>query len=227
MADYAPPSGAPSHADLAAMCQETYSGADIIAGPDGRDGARVFRQTDGSAVLVFRGTLVDGAVGVRDWINDFRIGHTEMQGVPGKVHEGFASSVNDLWPAVQAALNGVSRLTITGHSKGGALAILAGARLAGLQPPVVTFGAPKVGDLAFVSQYPLRSVVRYEHSTDIVPLVPFIGFYLPGEVRTDRKVPGWKKVQVIGQMVAHKQWTEIEESHSLATGYLPWIGKTA
>jgi hypothetical protein len=65
---------------------------------------------------------------------------------------------------------------VTGHSKGGALAALAAWKLqVGNQMPVkvVTFAAPKTGDVAFATAYIARiDHTRYEYDNDIVPHVP-------------------------------------------------------
>jgi hypothetical protein len=65
-------------------------------------------------------------------------------------------------------------LFITGHSMGGALAVLTAWRLATLgRPPVATytFGAPRVGDTTFCSGYALPTY-RIVNRLDIVPEVP-------------------------------------------------------
>lgn len=123
--------------------------------------------TGESAVLVFRGTdpgniitlLTDGQVMQRSFLNT-------------RVHAGFFASVEAVWDEVHVALedaraglnldgredglNPLKYLYITGHSLGGAMAVLAAARLCqsdyGLSPllkGVYTFGQPMVGDRGF------------------------------------------------------------------------------
>ena len=83
-----------------------------------------------------------------------------------------------------------ARIYITGHSLGGALALLAGRVIANAgryiangsgtiaQSPysenmaICTFAAPRVGDDAFKSVFKDISVVRYVNTEDIVPTVP-------------------------------------------------------
>jgi triacylglycerol lipase len=83
-----------------------------------------------------------------------------------------------------------AKIYITGHSLGGALALLAGRVLAnagrniagGDNPTsknlysdklaICTFGAPRVGDNAFKSVFNDISVFRYVNTEDIVPTVP-------------------------------------------------------
>jgi triacylglycerol lipase len=74
---------------------------------------------------------------------------------------------------LQAAGPG-AQLLITGHSKGGALAILAALRFwVKNQVPsrVVTFAAPRAGDRAFADVYNNARIIhtRYEFQDDLVP----------------------------------------------------------
>jgi hypothetical protein len=71
------------------------------------------------------------------------------------------------------------RIFITGHSLGGALAMLAGFLLLsydkeGYSPllSICTFGAPRVGNQAFGRWFNAVEVVRYVNSEDTVPTVP-------------------------------------------------------
>ena len=76
------------------------------------------------------------------------------------------------------------KLYVTGHSLGGALAMLYAFRCEGLShtvaitaqaSAVVTFGQPRVGDAAFARDYDARLgdvTLRVVHECDIVPRVP-------------------------------------------------------
>jgi predicted lipase len=98
----------------------------------------------------------------------------------GDVHPGFARLTAELWPEFMASLSQVpprSELWLTGHSQGGALAVLAAAKLKAegrTISGVYTFGAPRVGDTRFASVYTPR-VIRFELADDIIPLLPPTG----------------------------------------------------
>jgi triacylglycerol lipase len=114
----------------------------------------------------------------QDWITDF-----EAMPSPDDLHTGFADAVKTVWPAIQAALAKRTAPTqpvfFTGHSLGGALAILAASR-APLEPNVqqvvvYTFGGPRVGGDAFFDDYTRQLgdfTFRFIHGCDIVPTVP-------------------------------------------------------
>ena len=81
-----------------------------------------------------------------------------------------------------------ARVTVVGHSLGGALAILHGAALGGVGVPVDvhTFGAPMVGDEHFVQAYgaAVRKSSAIVNKPDIVPKLPgtLLGYAQNGEV---------------------------------------------
>lgn len=197
------------------VCQRCYDRADYTAGPDGRDGATVTR-IRGEMVLIFRGTLTGGrtlaerAAFYLDWLNDLRAELVYREHYPGLVHAGFAAAIDNLWPLLPYFRG---PLTICGHSKGGALAVLMALRLVasqGLRARVVTFGAPKVGnDQLAQAAGDVLDIDRYENPHDLVPRLPPVD-YAP-----------------CGYLVAPPaMWTAprgVQENHSLETGYRPWI----
>jgi len=66
----------------------------------------------------------------------------------------------------------ISELVLTGHSLGGAVAMLMGAHLtkSGVPPKeIVTFGAPKCGRLKLLDDV---DVTQYRNGVDIVPKTP-------------------------------------------------------
>ena len=138
-------------------------------------------ETDGApAVLVFRGTE-----GPMDWrrnsnflLSDWPRG--------GRVHAGFANALDAVWSELETALEAVAApLLYTGHSLGGALAVLAASR----RPPraVYTFGSPRVGDAEFAAS--LADIAAYQvvNRRDVVartpPSVLGLGFRQAGELR--------------------------------------------
>jgi triacylglycerol lipase len=141
----------------------------------------VARQED--AVFVsFRGTE---PINVDDWLSDVNFHQRKLHAsVPGLVHGGFALALEEIMQPMLDAVVELSggdrtRLFVTGHSMGGALAVLAAALLrfeAGRNVAAVyTYGQPRVGDPEFSSAFDtiLGGVTfRYVNDLDIVPHVP-------------------------------------------------------
>ena len=128
---------------------------------------------DTHAVLAFRGS---DPVTLPAWVTDAVVRLVQRDEYDGRVHLGFSSALKRTWDKVARVLETVGDrpLFLTGHSMGGALAVLAGCRLAKLgQPPVAvyTYGSPRVGDPAFCAGYALRTY-RIVNRLDIVPEMP-------------------------------------------------------
>ena len=148
--------------------------------------------TADGVVLAFRGTLTfdfDDPPSLRDWMNNLAAQLVQPDWLPdgsaARVHKGFLDSLDTL--RTLGAFEEVTRqlqaagasapLLITGHSKGGALAILAALRFwtkNQTSSQVVTFAAPRVGDRAFADVYNNARIVhaRYEFQDDLVPHLP-------------------------------------------------------
>lgn len=142
--------------------------------------------TDQAIVVAFRGTEPDRWT---DWCTD--LSSKQKLWIGSQVHTGFSSAhdgvANHYVELVRKMRTNNQKLYTTGHSLGGALAILAGKVLAtgtegseDLKPDlVITFGAPKVGDNRFCSTYGV-TLLRFVHNEDIIPHVPPIGSYTDG-----------------------------------------------
>jgi hypothetical protein len=137
----------------------------------------------GFDVLVFRGSE-EGA----DWLTNLN-GLKDRWDGNGKVHVGFRQALDEVWDDVTNKLQNVrGPLFLTGHSLGGALAILAGARLGrdGVKRAVYAYGTPRVGNSDFVNQYPSSVTVhRVINDDDAVATVPpaLLGYRHVGEAR--------------------------------------------
>jgi len=143
--------------------------------------------------VAFRGTE---PINIHDWLSDVNYNQRKLRpfvpgrpvsAVPGAVHGGFARALEEtltLQPltfleAIEKVGAGTTRLYVTGHSLGGALAILASAVLhfeAGREiHGIYTYGQPRVGDTEFSKAFDaqLQAVTfRYVNDLDIVPHVP-------------------------------------------------------
>jgi triacylglycerol lipase len=158
--------------------------AEFINKPDtnkANKDTQLFIAHSGSAVIIaFRGTQEP-----KDWLTDAGF---DFRNTPhGKVHKGFDDALESVWNQIVQTLEKIHQygqpLWITGHSLGGALAVLAAARLVldidqNIYKSVhglYTFGQPRVGDRTFVKTLDEEIKPRYfrfVNDNDIVPRVP-------------------------------------------------------
>jgi hypothetical protein len=162
-----------------------------------RDAGYVWHSGD-ELIVAFRGTLPytsgdqqnsQEMTSIEDWINDANA-RPALDPDLGQVHGGFEAAFQSVWPGLmqqikswQAAgkLGNSPKIYVTGHSKGGALAMLAAVKLKTAKLPVtqvITFGAPRVGGADFAAKYAGIDAVRYENEDDLVPHVPLNGVEL-------------------------------------------------
>jgi triacylglycerol lipase len=132
-------------------------------------------ETDTSSVFVsYRGTEPSM---VADWLSDVQYHQVALNDLPGLVHGGFARAMALAAVQTNDAISGLAgdRLYFTGHSMGGALAVLAAAVSPRKPTAVYTYGQPRVGDAAFSDAYD-RSLggvtFRYVNNSDVVPHLP-------------------------------------------------------
>lgn len=127
--------------------------------------------TENDAVhIVFRGTEPDSR---RDWATDLDFRSVDFLGQP--THSGFVKAIRAIGPKLKEALSQHKgkEMYFTGHSLGGALALLAPMWL-GLKPTrIVTFGQPKTIHKAASEFIQGAPYVRYVNNSDIVPKIPF------------------------------------------------------
>ncbi len=128
---------------------------------------------EGPTIVCFRGTSK-----TRQWIMNavarphrWRRFRFEKDLESAFVHSGFYVLFKRVWSQMHATLEELPRPWIfTGHSLGGALAMLAGAVA---EPDLVcTFGMPKVGNGDFYSIKGGQRVWRLVNESDLVPRLP-------------------------------------------------------
>ncbi|MGX1852437.1 lipase family protein [Streptomyces sp. NPDC055299] len=132
-------------------------------------------------ITSFRGTE---PAELRDWLSDATTPPWPGPGGKGYVHHGFAEALQAVWPQVRATIdefrdNGQT-VWFTGHSLGGALAMLAGARLHFEEPYVTangvyTFGQPRTCDRQLSKEFNTAfsdRMYRFVNNNDIVPQLP-------------------------------------------------------
>ena len=129
-----------------------------------------------SAILVaFRGTQQ-----IKDWLTNL---DSMLLKVPlGEVHRRFYEALQLVWPNIDHTIKTYSdnsqKIWFTGHSLGGALAMLAASMF--LDKPeqlggLYTFGQPRIGNEAFTKNFDVNlksKTYRFVNNNDIVPRVP-------------------------------------------------------
>jgi hypothetical protein len=142
--------------------------------------------------VVFRGTEDE-----LDWRTNFRMQFIVLQG-GANVHAGFFQAYlgirEELFKSIKQLVSKdmpPRPIYITGHSLGGALAMMAAAELSNHDDRDVrdriaacyTFGTPKVGDRSF-DQFVKVPLYRVTNGIDIVPAVPpWLGYRQVGDAR--------------------------------------------
>lgn len=147
-------------------------------------------ESDQKIMIAFRGTS-----STSDWISDLQATQVRFKPVNNNsyTHRGFTGIYNSLRLELKKQLRGLSpakKMILTGHSLGGALAMLCAADLAsnGLFEPVTvyTYGAPRVGNPEFAKSYAalVDTSYRVVNPNDVVPMVPPPILKLPRHERT-------------------------------------------
>ena len=141
-----------------------------------------FGEFDGErATIAFRGTLINRRA---NWLVDF---NCRFRGEPSR-HAGFLDGWNSLRSEITQWLEARApqSIALTGHSLGGAMAVLAAYDLAERWPiaEVTVFGCPRAGTGRFAKSYEERSAgpgtdnklgaitIRYVMATDLVSRLP-------------------------------------------------------
>ena len=138
-----------------------------------------------TALVAFRGTK-----SIWEWIAD--VDAIPVPYLPvhntGLVHMGFALVYEHVRANVAKLLNtgckGAKRILVTGHSLGGAIAILSGMDIVknvpfGVAPELYTFAGPRAGDPIFAEHYKalIPTCNRVVNFMDVVPQVPVPPLY--------------------------------------------------
>ena len=167
---------------------------------------------DTSIVAAFRGTESPTTIdGLKDWLltnamNFLVLPEGEMgtdfaaAGVGARFHAGFLTALAMIWKpffeSVKTLVQDTERpLWLTGHSLGGALAVLAAWRLERKiikVHQVTTFGAPMVGNQQAADAYTARfdgRIFRYVDSLDFIPHLPTISLVANTYTHCLREMP--------------------------------------
>jgi len=133
----------------------------------------LFAAVNDTVLVAFRGTT-----NLADWGANLKV--FDIHRPYGPVHRGFRTQFEDVRDDLERLLGSHphTRLILTGHSLGGAIACVAAAEWAERAVPptaIFTFGQPRTGHGEFVwflnSRYP-KNFHRFVNNRDIVPRVP-------------------------------------------------------
>lgn len=130
-------------------------------------------------VIAFRGTEKNHADIMTDLKFRRRAFFRHAGGSAVEVHRGFFAQWESIMDRVYACAKPASAggldIIATGHSLGGALAVLCAIEWRWISQ-LVTFGAPRVGDAAIVKATQRLDIAhrRYVYGADVVPIVPLM-----------------------------------------------------
>jgi hypothetical protein len=171
--------------------QSIYPDSTLVCSPVRRGSTEAFVCVDDHAiVVVFRGTddLEDAKLDL-----DFR--RRKMAPAKGTYHRGFVRALDAVFWQVYSKVqfNYDKPLYVTGHSLGGALAVLFAARITAMGGPhklkgVVTYGAPRVANVQAAAwiDYELRDkIIQFENAGDGITHVPM---FVLGYAHVGRRV---------------------------------------
>ncbi|MFF5565727.1 lipase family protein [Streptomyces sp. NPDC012623] len=137
--------------------------------------------SDRMIVTGFRGTEV---LKIYDWLTDVNTPPVPGPANKGFVHYGFHRALESVFPRIRDTIQELrtdgQTVWFTGHSLGGALAMLAGARLYFEEPKllpdgVYTFGQPRTCERLLASAHNTafrKRCHRFVNNNDIVPQLP-------------------------------------------------------
>lgn len=129
-----------------------------------------------TSVIMFRGTNPSE---IQDWF--INLSNRSRKVDHGNVHAGFWTGYDSLHGQLAKVLEASKpkKVWITGHSLGGALAVVCAYRLSSMEnleiAGVMTFGQPKVGNPAFCKHMDVTlrgRMVHFVNESDLVPRVP-------------------------------------------------------
>jgi triacylglycerol lipase len=135
-------------------------------------------QNDTEQIIAFRGTEMND---IRDLLADIMMLPIPSSSGKGYTQHGYECAVNHIWKLIKPWINPSKKLYLTGHSLGGAMALVAAGRLARCTPVVYTFGCPRATTRG-------NSVVaaldhkRYVNASDVVPKLPWFPYWHHGEL---------------------------------------------
>lgn len=193
-------------------------------------------QNQFDSVVVFRGTEV------HEW-NDIAADVNALSALAetvGKVHRGFKTEVDEIWPHVEKELEKNTKpLWFCGHSLGGAMANICAGRcmlsyIKSEPEELYTFGSPRVGCKRYVNHVKIPHY-RWVNNNDIVTRVPpnWLGYRHSGiEMYIDhlgrlKNIQGWQRINdgLRGFLSGIRRWRVDHLSDHSSPGYIDAVFK--
>lgn len=128
------------------------------------------KSADGVQYVSFRGTS-----NVENALVDLDLAFVPNSNLKIQLHQGFANAAASAYADMKPYLNKTQPIRTTGHSLGGAIAVIVAMHLQqdGYElGHVVTFGQPKVTNVAGANKFSSLLLTRVVTPKDLVPLVP-------------------------------------------------------
>ena len=119
--------------------------------------------------------VVRGTANVENAIVDMNIRLIDDEQTGIRLHQGFLEASIPIFQKLKNTLNKEYEIITTGHSLGGAVAVILAMQLHSDNfkvSNVVTFGQPKVTNIEGATKFKDLSVVRIVQPKDLVPIVP-------------------------------------------------------
>lgn len=133
---------------------------------------------------------VRGSASLRDWISNTKaVFRARWFGI--RCHRGFAQAADSVLAGVMSVIDarpGVD-VTFTGHSRGGAVALLLAIATQSMAGPmtarklrVITYGQPRVSTKSYINRAFSGEYIRVQNGSDAVPRQPKIGYSHAGRL---------------------------------------------
>ena len=152
------------HLSLALLCQQCYAATD--KDPRYHSIAGVVFLVEGN-IIAFRGSATES-----DWLKDFEA-FPISDALLGKIERGFSQGMKEVF--LWLSKNGPHNPVITGHSLGGAHAVILAGYYKAMHiafAELVTFGCPRPGYATLRNLLKGSNMIAYRNGADIVPTVP-------------------------------------------------------
>ncbi len=118
---------------------------------------------------------VRGTSNIENTMVDISLKLMEDKNTGLRLHEGFSFAAKQVYAELKPLLQPGYKINLTGHSLGGAVALILGIYLEANQfdiEQVITFGQPKVTNISGANKIQHINVIRVVTPFDLVPLVP-------------------------------------------------------
>ena len=118
---------------------------------------------------------IEGTSSINHILSDMNIFKSKDKRLNIKLHSGFAKIARKIYSSLFHIIKTRKPIVITGHSMGGAVALILGMYLQESCyeiKNIITFGQPKVTDREGAEKYKSLNLIRVVHDEDIVPSLP-------------------------------------------------------